>query len=103
MDIEVLSTANVRWPQLAVLLLAVGCGAAGGVFFAFSTFVMPALARLPSVQGVGAMNAINVAAINPPFMLLLFGVGVGCLVALPITWKALPSLPALCVIAGSLV
>lgn len=103
MDIETLSVANVRWLQLASVLLAVGCGAAGGVFFAFSTFVMPALGRLPSIHGLAAMNAINVAAVNPAFMLLLFGVGLGCLVAVPLAWRDLPALPALCVVAGALI
>jgi uncharacterized membrane protein len=37
---------------------AVGCGAVGGVFFAFSGFVMPALRRLPAAQGVAAMQSI---------------------------------------------
>jgi hypothetical protein len=32
-----------------------------GVFFAFSTFVMKALVRLPPAQGIAAMQAINVA------------------------------------------
>ena len=61
---------------------AVGCAVAGGVFFAFSTFVMPALGRLTPSQSIAAMQAINEAAPNPLFMLLLFGtaaasVGVG--------------------------
>jgi uncharacterized membrane protein len=60
-------------------LCGLGCGAVGGVFFAFSTFVMPALARLPAAQGIAAMQAINVAAITPAFMLALFGSGAGCL------------------------
>ena len=31
----------------ATLATALGCGLVAGVFFAFSTFVMPALKRLP--------------------------------------------------------
>jgi hypothetical protein len=31
-----------------------------GTFFAVSTFVMPALARIPSSQGIAAMQSINV-------------------------------------------
>ena len=57
---------------------AIGCGVVGGVFFAFSTFVMPALARLPGAQGIAAMQSINVAAITPAFMLAIFGTGAGC-------------------------
>ena len=56
-----------------VTATAVGCGIAGGVFFAFSTFVMPALDRLTPSQSIAAMQAINEAAPNPLFMLLLFG------------------------------
>ena len=32
-------------------IAAVGAGLAGGVFFAFSSFIMPALRRLPSGAG----------------------------------------------------
>ncbi len=52
---------------------AVGAGLAGGVFFAFSSFVMPALRRLPSEQGIGAMQSINKQAPTPVFMTLLLG------------------------------
>ena len=52
---------------------AIGAGLSAGVFFAFSTFVMPALGRLPAAQGVAAMQAINVSAPNPWFMTALFG------------------------------
>ena len=34
---------------------ALGCGLIAGVFFAFSSFVMKALARLPPVQGIAAI------------------------------------------------
>ena len=49
-----------------------------GVFFAFSAFVMRALARLPAPQGIAAMQAINVAAITPAFMVALFGTALAC-------------------------
>jgi uncharacterized membrane protein len=58
---------------------AIGCGLIAGVFFAFSTFVMPALARLQPTQGIAAMQSINITAINPLFMLALFGTAVICL------------------------
>lgn len=54
-------------------ITAVGSGLAGGVFFAFSSFVMPALRRLPSGQGIAAMQSINKQAPTPAFMTLLFG------------------------------
>jgi uncharacterized membrane protein len=58
---------------------AIGCGLVGGIFFAFSTFVMAALGRLPSDQGIAAMNSINVTVINPLFFLAFFGTGLLCL------------------------
>jgi uncharacterized membrane protein len=60
------------------LLAALGCAMMAGVFFAFSTFVMKALARLPAEHGVAAMQAINVAAITFAFMAALFGIAVAC-------------------------
>src|SRR5215208_8235595 len=60
------------------LLAALGCAMMAGVFFAFSAFVMKALARLPAQQGIGAMQAINVAAVTPVFMAALFGTAAAC-------------------------
>lgn len=67
------------------LLACIGAGLIGGVFFAFSSFVMQALAGLPAGQGIAAMQRINVVVLNPLFL----GVFVGTAV-----------LSALCVVAG---
>ena len=66
--------------MLSALLLvsALGCGLIGGVFFAFSSFVMGALARLPPAQGIAAMQSINIVVINPVFLLAFMGTAVGC-------------------------
>ena len=45
----------------------------GGVFFAFSAFVMRALTDLPPAQGILAMQRVNVAVINPLFLGVFFG------------------------------
>jgi uncharacterized membrane protein len=60
------------------LVAALGCGLAAGVFFAFSTFVMKGLGRLPEAQGMAAMQAINIAAPSFAFMLALFGTALVC-------------------------
>jgi uncharacterized membrane protein len=60
------------------LLAALGCAMMAGVFFAFSAFVMKALARLPAEQGVAAMQAINVAAVTFAFMTTLFETAAAC-------------------------
>jgi uncharacterized membrane protein len=62
------------------IVAAVGAGLSAGVFFAFSTFVMKALGRLPASEGLQAMNAINKAAPTPLFMLPLFGTAVLCVI-----------------------
>lgn len=68
---------NLRFPL--TLFTALGCGLVAGVFFAFSTFVMNALARLQPKEGIIAMQSINITAINPLFMLALFGTAVACI------------------------
>ena len=44
-----------------------------GVFFAFSSFVMNALARLQATQSITAMQFINITVINPLFMAPFLG------------------------------
>jgi uncharacterized membrane protein len=61
-----------------VIAAALGCGAMGGVFFAFSTFIMAGLKRLPAPEGIRAMQSINVTAVRPAFMALLFGTAALC-------------------------
>lgn len=61
------------------LFAALGCGLMAGVFFAFSTFVMSALARLQPPQGIAAMQSINITAINPLFMTVLFATAAACI------------------------
>ena len=58
-----------------VLILASAFSTAmvAGIFYAFSSFVMPALARIEHSEGIHAMNAINVTVITPSFMLFFVG------------------------------
>jgi uncharacterized membrane protein len=59
-------------PALTVVA-GLGCAAVGGAFFTFSTFTVQALERLPAAAGAEAMRSINVTAVRPPFMALMFG------------------------------
>jgi uncharacterized membrane protein len=61
------------------LAAALGCALVGGIFFAFSNFVMKALFRSPAQSGIAAMQAINVTVLNPLFLVLFFGTGALCL------------------------
>lgn len=45
-----------------------GSAVVGGVFLAFSGFIMKALARMPGPGGTTAMQLINVAVITPAFL-----------------------------------
>jgi uncharacterized membrane protein len=49
-----------------------------GLFFAFSVSVMKALARLPSAEGIAAMQSINIVIINLVFLSAFLGTGAGC-------------------------
>jgi uncharacterized membrane protein len=61
------------YSRTLTLVATVAAGTAAGVFFAFSTFVMRALADLPPADGIRAMQSINKQAPTPWFMALLFG------------------------------
>jgi uncharacterized membrane protein len=59
-------------------LTALGCAVSAGVLFAFSSFVMAGLGRLPDREGAAAMQSINVTAVRPVFMTVLFGTALLC-------------------------
>lgn len=52
---------------------ALGCGLLGGLYFAFSTFIMTALGRIGQAPGISAMNAINAVIQRSLFMPFFFG------------------------------
>ena len=65
--------------DILTVAAVLGSGLVAGIFFAFSTFVMRALGRLPQDQGIAAMKAINITVLNPWFFLAFFGTGAVCL------------------------
>jgi uncharacterized membrane protein len=85
----------------ATLATALGCGLVAGVFFAFSSFVMPALKRLPPAHGIAAMQSINKLAVTPAFMTALFGTAVACLGLAAWAVISMGERPAALVLAGS--
>lgn len=84
-----------------VVLGVVGTGLVAGVFCAFSTFVMRGLAALPAAQGVAAMNAINVTAVMPAFMLVFVGSAVLCAVIAVVTFVLWPDEGTVELLVGS--
>ncbi len=59
---------------------ALGAALVAGIFFAFSSFVMSALGRLPPANGISAMQSINVVVLNPVFFTAFLGTALLCLV-----------------------
>lgn len=59
--------------KLLVLIAAVGSFLIAGIFYAFSTFIMQALGRVPVPEGIRAMQTINLVIINPLFLGIFIG------------------------------
>ena len=91
---------NVRLPL--ILFAGIGSALSAGIFFAFSTFVMQALAQQPSPQGIATMQSINITVINPWFMMAFFGPAVACLVLMISALRQWEQPGAIYWLAGSL-
>ncbi len=63
---------------LLALIAAVGSGMVAGLLFAFSNFVMRALAQQPPESGVRTMQSINALIQNPIFFILFLGTTLVC-------------------------
>lgn len=88
--------------SLLILGALLGSGLIAGVFFAFSSFVLPALARLPAAQGAAAMQSINVVVLNRWFLAVFLGTALSCLyLAFDAARGGLPGGAGYC-LAGSL-
>jgi uncharacterized membrane protein len=86
----------------SIFAAALGSALIGGLFFAFSSFVMKALGRLPPAKGIAAMQEINVTVLNPLFFAAFFGTALLC-IGLAIAAIAKWSEPPACyLLAGSL-
>lgn len=82
-------------------LAALGCGLVSGIFFAFSNFVMKALAQVPAEHGMRAMQAINVTVLNPLFLTLFLGTAGLCVLLGIVSVVRWHSPGALGLLAGS--
>ena len=58
---------------------ALSAGLVGGVLYAFSSFVMAGLKRLPSRDGIAAMQSINVTAVGQGLMIPFLGTALASL------------------------
>jgi uncharacterized membrane protein len=64
--------------RVLTIAAVVGSAVSGGVLFAFSSFVMRALADLPDEEGIAAMQSVNRKAPTPLFMVVFLGTAAVC-------------------------
>lgn len=64
------------WILVSLIAALLGSALVGGIFFAFSTFIMKALGSIPAAEGMRAMQSINVVVINPAFLGVFFGASI---------------------------
>jgi uncharacterized membrane protein len=69
-----------RFLPTLTFLAAISCGLAAGIFYAFSSLVMRALARISAPAGIAAMQSINVSVVNVWFITAFFGPALICCV-----------------------
>ena len=92
--------------QVVTVLLwfcAIGCGLVAGLFFAFSTFIMKALAKIAPPHGITAMQSINSTILGSLFMPLFFGTTLGSallIVAALLQWGQPDMVP---IVSGALI
>ena len=79
---------------IAIITAIVGSALIGGIFFAFSNFIMKALARVPSSEGMLAMQTINITVLNPGFLGAFMGMAlIGMMLAIvaSVGWESASS------------
>lgn len=84
--------------SILLVITCIGAATIGGVFFAFSTFVMQALGELSPAHGVAAMQRINVTVLNRWFLGAFMGTALlsaGCIVVAFLPWDGVRSLATL--------
>ena len=91
---------TVTTSSTLTVVAAVLCGLQGGLFYAFSTAVMIALARQPHPSGMATMQTINVVVFNPWFGGAFSFAPVACALAMVTALARWPAPDALWVVAG---
>lgn len=78
--------------QASAWVLAIVCALLAGVYFAFSTFIMDALARVGTLAGIEVMQKINFVIVRSPFI-ILFAASTFAAIALAIAGLRGPDQP----------
>lgn len=80
---------------IVTVVAAVAAALVGGIFFAFSSFVMRALDALGPAEATRAMQSINRTVLHPSFLGVFLGAAVGAVVVVVVHWGGPRSVPAL--------
>ncbi|MBQ4901204.1 DUF1772 domain-containing protein [Paenibacillus sp. Marseille-P2973] len=91
-----------NWIIILTYVTALGSGLIAGIFFAFSTFVMVALARLPAAQGIAAMQSINTTILQTFFSFVFMGTALTSLVLAGVSLYRFDTPGAIYLLIGSL-
>lgn len=87
--------------KFPVLVAAIGSFMIAGIFYAFSTFIMQALGRVPVPEGIRAMQTINIVIINPLFLGIFMGTALLLLVIAVAAGMNLGQPGAVLILAGT--
>lgn len=90
----------MSWVEPTIVVAAVAAALNAGAFFAFSNFVMPALADLDDERGTEAMQSINRFAPNPLFVATIVGAAAIGVPAVVSEWGAWADAPFRWLFAG---
>jgi uncharacterized membrane protein len=85
-----------------VVMAITGAGLITGLLFAFSNFVMRALADLPNDKGMFAMQRVNEKIQNPLFLFLFLGTPILCAAIAFISARQLGTPGSLLLFSGAL-
>ena len=85
-----------------VAVAIVGAGVVTGLLFAFSNFVLGALAEMPARHGMFAMQRINERILNPVFFGFFFGTPLLCLAIAVMAAREVAADGSALLIAGAL-
>jgi uncharacterized membrane protein len=91
---------SVTISSTLTVVAALLCGLQGGLFYAFSTAVMSALARQPRPSGMAVMQTINVVVFNPWFGGAFSLAPVACALAMITALARWPAPEAPWIVAG---
>jgi len=88
--------------NLTILLATLGSLLMAGLFYAFSTAVMPALGRVAPGSGMEVMQRINEVILNPVFLGVFTGTALLALAAAGLGWAQAPRAAAVLFTLGAL-